>query len=285
MKYILSIIAFMTLISLGGCYTPEPGSPTSLETLVREGTVAVFNSDITDAKFNIATFRFPASFVSSGSLPNDSRFNQGAWQFTENAFPLPGYTTTYRFDQPPNSIQEGDFLVDTILIDNLNVLNSTVRLRMRGKFLRLNEFIPFDDANAFETWINNKKNELNANALCEQYTQQAISYGETNNGSSFSIIATHPDPLLPTYTYPAPWPTAKNTGLILPPFKRSIAGNLDTYTSDLRLGEVFYYEAVNGVKFYVLVSNLRTGILSPQLLRATFKFSEAVNSCTTCDPL
>ena len=156
---------------------------------------------------------------------------------------------------------------------------------MRGKFLRLNEFIPFDDANAFETWINNKKNELNANALCEQYTQQAISYGETNNGSSFSIIATHPDPLLPTYTYPAPWPTAKNTGLILPPFKRSIAGNLDTYTSDLRLGEVFYYEAVNGVKFYVLVSNLRTGILSPQLLRATFKFSEAVNSCTTCDPL
>lgn len=152
MKHIFSIIAFIALIALGGCYTPEPGSPTSLETLVREGTVAVFNSDITDPKFNIATFRFPASFVSSGSLPNDARFNFGAWQFTESEYPLPGYTTTYRFDQPPNSIQEGDFLVDTILIDNINPLNSIVRLRMRGKFYRLNQFIAFDDANAFENW-------------------------------------------------------------------------------------------------------------------------------------
>ena len=283
MKHILSIIAFMALIALGGCYTPETGAP--VDTLIREGTVAVFNSDIADPKFNIATFRFPASFVSSGSLPNDSRFNQGPWQFTESEFPLPGYTTTYRFDQPPNSIQEGDFLIDTILIDNFNALNSVVRLRMRGKFFRLNEFVPFDDAKAFENWIDNRKNANNANDLCIQYTEQAVRYGETNNGSSFSIVATHPDPLLPTYTYPSPWPVAKNTGLILPPFKRTISGDLDTYTTDLRLGEVFYYEAVNGVKFYVLVSNLRAGILSPQLLRATFKFSEAVNSCTTCDPL
>ncbi len=283
MKHIFSIIAFMALIALGGCYTPETGAP--VDTLIREGTVAVFNSDTSDSKFNIATFRFPASFASSGSLPNDSRFNQGPWQFTESEFPLPGYTTTYRFDQPPNSIQEGDFLVDTILIDNINPLNSIVRLRMRGKFYRLNQFIAFDAADSFNVWINRKKNEVNANDLCIQYSEQATRYGETNNGASFSIIATHPDPLLPTYTYPSPWPVAKNTGLILPPFKRNLSSDLDTYTTDLRLGEVFYYEAVNGVKFYVLVSNLRAGILPPQLLRATFKFSEAVNSCTTCDPL
>jgi hypothetical protein len=283
MNKILLYFACIALISLASCYTPEPGDPTT--TLIREGTVAVFNSDTADAKFNIATFRFPASFGSSGSLPNDSRFNQGPWQFTESEFPLPGYTTSYRFNQPPNAIQEGDFLIDTILIDNFNVNNSLVSLRMRGKFVRLNQFVPFDDANAFEDWINTQKNLANASALCEQYTQQAISYGETNNGASFSIIATNPDPLQPTYTYPSPWPVSKGTGLTLPPFRKSLGGNLDTYTTDFRLGEVFYYEAVNGVKFYVLVANLRAGILPPQLLRATFKFSEANNSCTTCDPL
>jgi hypothetical protein len=283
MKKILSYFKCIALVTLASCYTPEPGDPTSV--LIREGTVAVFNSTLNAPKFNIATFRFPASFGSSGSLPNDSRFNQGPWEFTESGFPIPNYTTTYRFDQPPNAIQEGDFLIDTILIDNFNVNNSVVRIRMRGKFLRLNQFVPFDDAKAFENWINAQKNVPNANALCEQYALQAISYGETNNGSSFSIIATSLDPLQPTYTYPSSWPLSKGTGLPLPPFRRSFGGDLDTYTTDFRLGEVFYYEAVNGVKFYVLVANLREGILPPQLLRATFKFSEANNSCTTCDPL
>jgi hypothetical protein len=114
--------------------------------------------------------------------------------------------------------------------------------------------------------------------------EQAKKYGESDLGSRYSIIATHPDPGFPTYTYPVNWPSAKQIGQFLPPFKRVFGGDLNTYLTEFKLGEVFYYEAVNGVNFYVLVSNLREGVLTPQLERATFKFSEAIN-CIICNPL
>jgi hypothetical protein len=282
MKHICSICVLFMLISLTGCYTPEPGNPSDL--FIREGTVAVFNTDTLDPKFNVATFQFPASYSSSGNLPNDSKFSKGPWEFSEEDFPLPDYTTKYRFIQPPNSIQVGDFLVDSIFLDRLIPQNSSVFVQMKGKFTRLNVNLGADDANVFEQWIASQRNLANADLICKQLKEQAKKFGDNDLGSRYSIIATHPDPGFPAYTYPNNWPSAKQIGQFLPPFKRVFGGDLNTYITEFKLGEVFYYEAVNGVNFYVLVSNLREGVLSPQLERATFKFSEAIN-CIICNPL
>lgn len=282
MKKILSAYVLFLMMSLTGCFTPEPGNPSDL--FIREGTVAVFNSDVNAAKFNVATFQFPASYNSSGNLPNDSKFSKGPWEFSEVNFPLPEYTTNYRFLQPPNSIQVGDFLVESIFLDIIVPQNSSVFIQMKGKFTRLNVNLGTDDAKVFEQWIASQRNVANADLICKQLAEQAIKYGESDLGSRYSIIATHPDPGFPTYNYSVNWPSAKQIGQFLPPFKRVFGGDLNTYLTEFKLGEVFYYEAVNGVSFYVLVSNLREGVLTPQLERATFKFSEAIN-CIICNPL
>jgi hypothetical protein len=70
----------------------------------------------------------------------------------------------------------------------------------------------------------------------------------------------------------------------MPPFKRLPADDMDTYTAEFGLGEVFYYMAENGNNFFVSVSNIRESLLTPGLKRVTFKFAEAYY-CTICNPL
>jgi len=148
MRNILYPFLTIVLLSLNGCFVPEPLSPDEVKPLVREATIAVFNSTTyqinktPDSLFTIATFKFPSSTKSSGSLPNDERFLDGNWTFEDANFPLPGYTTTYDFQEPPNSLQAGDVLVDSIYLHPTNPLLSKVILRFKGRFARIPRATP-----------------------------------------------------------------------------------------------------------------------------------------------
>ncbi len=288
MKHIYIPIVALAMSLFSGCYTPEPAGPS--EPLIREATLAEFNTIVTgptkvpDAKFNISTYKFPSNMNSSGSLPNDYKYQDGPWEFVEENFPLPDYTTVYTFNEPPNSLLVGDILVDSIYIDNLNAQNSTVSLRFKGKFARMTDNILTDQADTFAKWIKDFRDQNNADVVCRQLSVQAKPFGDISLGSLFSIVATNPKGTPQTYTYPTNWPTATQIGRFLPPFKRVISDDLGSYSAQFKLGDIFYYEAENGVKFFVLVSNIRQGVLPPQLERVTFKFSEAIN-CIICNPL
>ncbi|MBK6419301.1 MAG: hypothetical protein IPF79_08950 [Ignavibacteria bacterium] len=111
---ILLVISASLLLNACCCFQPEPVDPATLP-IVREATIAVFNSDYAGnapaPEFNIATFQFPSNDRSSGSLPNDSRFSTGSWAFREVDYPGKGLTTFYEFFTPPNALIAGDFLL------------------------------------------------------------------------------------------------------------------------------------------------------------------------------
>lgn len=292
MKPYFVFFTTLLLLSLNGCFVPEPLDPTSSDPIVREATIAVFDSRIdtainyTSPTFNIATFRFPSSQNSSGSLPNDQRFLNGNWIFTETNFPLPGYTTTCNFREPPNSLQAGDILVDSIYIDP-NPFLSKVFLRFKGRFVRIPRASPLLTENA--DTIAMKFKELANDTLrfftgCDQFEKLGIRYGDVQIGSPFSITANNPNGNPQNYIYPTSWPTIRDIAKVLPPFKRLPAEDMNTYVAEFGLGDVFYYTAENGNNFFVSVSNIREGLLNPPLRRVTFKFAEAYY-CTICNPL
>ena len=293
MKNILYTCIALVLLSLNSCFAPEPLSPESADPIIREATIAVFDPIIdtsinfTSPTFNIATFKFPSSSKSSGSLPNDERFSQGSWFFQESNFPLPGYTTTYNFQEPPNSLQTGDVLVDSIYIHPTNPLLSKVILRFKGKFVRIPRASPLltENADSIATVFKNLANDtLRFFTGCDQLENQGIEYGDVKIGQLYTITANNPNGTPQNYQFPGNWPSTKTIGQFMPPFKRLPSANMDTYTAEFALGDVFYYSAENGVNFFVSISNIREGLLNPPLRRVTFKFAEAYY-CTICNPL
>ncbi|MFZ9761606.1 MAG: hypothetical protein ACO3DH_09135 [Candidatus Kapaibacteriota bacterium] len=293
MKTIILPFITLLLMSFNGCFVPEPLSPEDTKPLVREATLAVFNSTTylsnktPDSLFTIATFRFPSSTNSSGSLPNDQRFLNGNWTFQEANFPLPGYTAEYIFQEPPNSLQAGDILVDSIFIHPTNPILSKVVLRFKGRFARIPRATPqlTEDADSLANVFMQLANDtLRFFTGCDQFEKLAVQYGDVKVGRLYSITATNPNGTPQRYDYPTNWPTAKDIAKVLPPFKRLPAEDMDTYTAEFGLGDVFYYMAENGNNFFVSVSNIRESILTPGLKRVTFKFAEAYY-CTICNPL
>lgn len=289
---ILSLIVLL-LMSLNGCFVPEPLDPTSADPIVREATIAVFDSridasiNVTSPTFNIATFRFPSSENSSGSLPNDDRFLNGNWVFKETNFPLPGYTTTCDFQEPPNSLQAGDILVDSIYLHPSNPQLNRVIVRFKGKFVRIPRASPLltENADVIASVFKDLANDtLRFFTGCDQLDKLGIQYGDLKVGSRFTITANNPEGNPKDYVYPINWPSLKDIGKVMPPFKRLPAEDMDTYTAEFGLGDVFYYTAINGNNFFVVVSNIREGVLNPILRRVTFKFAEAYY-CTICNPL
>ena len=295
MKTLYQIFAICMMLLISGCYTPEPLTPDATFPLVREGTIAVFNTSVTgtnpvvhDPAFNIATFLFPATYGSSGSLPNDSRFLSGNWEWTESNFPLPDYVTTYSFTEPANSMQVGDFLVDSVSLDAAVPSNSKAILRLKGKFLRLAQ-IPAqqtEDAERFRNLVISIGKDTVNNPMykCTVMDSSATMYGDNTVTNLFSIVANNPNGNPTTYTYPSNWPSAKQIGQFMPPFRKLSFGDMTTKTAEFRLGEVFYYRAVNGTAFIVMISNIDQGVLYPNVKRVTFKYAEAFH-CTYCTPL
>jgi hypothetical protein len=119
---------------------------------------------------------------------------------------------------------------------------------------------------------------------CDQFEKLALKYGDIKIGRLYTIKAFNPTGNPQNYEYPNNWPSTKTIGQFMPPFKRLPADDMDTYTAEFGLGEVFYYMAENGNNFFVSVSNIRESLLTPGLKRVTFKFAEAYY-CTICNPL
>ncbi|MBK7413741.1 MAG: hypothetical protein IPI29_14425 [Ignavibacteria bacterium] len=283
---ILLVISASLLLNACCCFQPEPVDPATLP-IVREATIAVFNSDYAGnapaPEFNIATFQFPSNDRSSGSLPNDSRFSTGSWAFREVDYPGKGLTTFYEFFTPPNALIAGDFLVDSIFLGPSPV----AIMRVRGKLLRMpaNPNLLTDDANVFAKEIsqyNDTASILSGSSVCDGLENTALLYGTSLN-----------DPNLDDYTirveeggqttgvsYPTNWPTDAN-GTLLPPIRKPLTTDLGYYTVQFQEGDWFYYRATNGVSFFVLVTAIQQGTLPPLIRRVTFKFSESYG-CYDC---
>ncbi|MBU3679430.1 MAG: hypothetical protein FGM32_07475 [Candidatus Kapabacteria bacterium] len=270
------------------CFEPVPVDPQSTP-IVREATIAEFNSQFNGTSpapsFNIATFKFPASTASSGDLPNDGRFLSGPWSFTQTNYPLRGLTTNYTFRSPSNSLLAGDIIVDTIMI---TPTDTVAMIRVRGSLHRLppNPALRTDDAQVVVREIQQFYKTATPDAgksICATLDARAVEYGTDTSSSQTDYTIDVVENGQPTsYSYPANWPT-DSKGNMLPPIKQPLTSDIGFYTLAMRLGDWFYYRAVNGMSFIVVVTNIQRGTMPPFIQRMTIKFAESYG-CENCKP-
>lgn len=288
MNVILATVGTVGAVLLTGCccYQPEVLEPPVLP-IVREATIAEFDNryvgNAPAPTFNIATFRFPSSVRSSGELPNDERFANGPFEIVNANYPVRGAQTRVVFATPPNALLAGDMIVDRIEL----VPQLVAHVRVAGKLLRLpdNPALLTDDAGVFAQEISRLNDTLRVDVgstVCETLDRRAVRFGtaladplaqqlqvEVTEGGEPSA-----------WTYPANWPAENNQPLPLLRTPRLIDAGY--YTVTMRVGEWYYYKAVNGASFFVLVTSIQDGLLAPFVERMTFKFSESYQ-CVNCD--
>lgn len=283
------ILATLCAVSLTACccYQPEPLEPTTLP-IVREATLAEFdnryNGNSPSPTFNIATFKFPSTERSSGDLPNDQRFEDGPFIVSNADYPVNGAITTARFQTPPNSMIAGDWVVDRITLQPTPV----AYVRVRGWLHRLpaNPLLMTDDAGVFAREIAAYNDTMQTNpgrTVCETLYDRSLLYGTAdvdNQVTAAQITVTESGAPSAQWSYPTSWPT--RNGSILPALRSPVINDVGYYTIQMRVGEWYFYRAVNGASFFVLVSAVREGELSPFVRRITFKFSESYQ-CYNCE--
>ncbi len=285
---ILSQVLLSVMLVSCCCFEPVPVDPQSTP-IVREATIAEFNSQFvgTDPapSFNIATFKFPASTASSGDLPNDDRFLKGPWSFSQTNYPLRGLTTNYTFRSPSNSLLAGDIIVDTIIISQLDTV---AMIRVRGSLFRLppNASLRTDDAQVVVAEIQKFYKSATPDpgkSICATLEAKAIEFGtDTISSQTDYTINVTENGQPTTWSYPTSWPT-DSKGNLLPPIKQPLTSDIGYYTLAMRLGDWFYYRAVNGMSFIVVVTNIQRGTMPPFIQRMTIKFAESYG-CENCKP-
>ncbi len=284
----IAVIGISALLSGCCCFEPVPVDPKTTP-IVREATIAEFNSQFVGASpapsFNIATFKFPASTASSGDLPNDDRFLKGPWSFSQTNYPLRGLIANYTFRSPSNSLLAGDIIVDTIIISQLDTV---AMIRVRGSLFRLppNPSLRTDDARVVVTEIQTFYASATPDpgkSICATLEAKAVPYGTDTLSPQTDYTIDVTDNGRPTvWSYPANWPT-DSKGNLLPPIKQPLTADIGYYTLAMRLGDWFYYRAVNGMSFIVVVTNIQRGTMPPFIQRMTIKFAESYG-CENCLP-
>lgn len=282
--YTTVYLAAMTIF-LTGCCCFEPAiTDEDSPIIVREATLPEFNSRFNgnnpDPSFNISMFRFPSSYLSSGDLPNDNRFRNGPWTSSTTDYPLRGLSTFYLYSSPPNSLIDGDFMVVRV-----NPTLQEAVMRVKGSMFRLpgNPLLT-DNASTFANEIRKyvaTQTPPTGTSVCQLLASQAVQYGvatptstrsydtmfvKTNAGADTNVV------------YPGNWPR-DSSGVLLPPVKG--LSDISIYDINVRPGDWFYYKAANGMSFFVVVTNIQAGILTPNINRVTFKFAEAYQ-CLDC---
>ena len=253
--------------------------------IVREATLPEFNSTIVgsnpDPSFNIAMFKFPASVQSSGELPNDGRFANGTYTSIEANYPKRDLTSYYVFSSPPNSIMAGDFMVVDV-----DPTARVATMRVSGRLAKLpNNPALTDNAATFADEIRKYVASMTPTAgltVCQMFEAQTVLYGTTTAvpGQSFDKMFVKTNSGADTnVVYPTNWPVDAATGMLLPPIKES--SDIGFYNITVNPGDWFYYKAKNGMAFFVVVTNIQSGILVPYINRVTFKFAEAYQ-CLDC---
>ena len=286
---LLGPIALLATVVTGCCcFEAVPIDPSS-PPIVREATIAEFNSEVVGnapaPTFNIATFKFPASDASSGDLPNDNRFLSGLWAFTQTDYPLRGLTAEYAFRSPSNSLIAGDLLVDTII---MSAVDTVAMIRVRGSLLRLppNPALRTDDARVIATAIQSfiaTATPDPGKSVCATLDGRAVPFGtDTITTQSDYTITVLQDGQPTSFAYPGNWP-ADSKGNPLPPIRKPLTSDLGYYSLAMRTGDWFYYRAVNGMSFYVVITNIQRGATPPFIRRLTIKFAESYQ-CEDCQP-
>jgi hypothetical protein len=279
-KIIYIIIIASLLITINSCNDcPLENSPTTV-CEVREATITLFNPSLEDPtppdtvrlpvpEYSIHTFLFPIDKSNSGTLTNDSRFEDNEQLIVaQQAFPNPlgtGDLLAVIYDIFPfNSLMVGDLMVVRVRLNSDPSLREA-DLRFNGYLQRMPEDFMSENADEF----------------CENYikdlTQDDI---EGFRSSASQWGAALPNAVFHDYE-PSDITVIDNSGNTVPGVTppvvtiNELLAKVQDNAVDItvKLGQVYYYRARNNKEFAVVIADIKEGTFEPNKRRVTIMFT------------
>jgi hypothetical protein len=305
---------FLFLLISAGFLTsccPEFVFETNVDTRVREVTITRFNPTFTTVPapdYSVHTFRFPSDIQSSGDLPNDFRVQNG--QVLTREVPIIGTTLRLRMttQYPQNSLLNSDIIV--IGTGGQGTANARALLRFGGTLegplatstepLSLLAGVPrrftfSADANLFgqrvrdiiptqaavqavntiasqfgATMTNRRTQTINAPVGTVQWTILSVDGGTVFTSNNTTALLSQLQTILTTAG-------STLTG-------QSVIQQFETTDIEVAVGDYYYYRAINGLEFILLIEDVRQSTATPFLQRVTIKFAQAIPS-GSCPPV
>lgn len=280
--YYMAAIAYIaTIYGCGDCILESTAFPCR----IREATVTRFDprlilqpdsSLVPVPTYSIHTFTFPNDNTSSGLLSNDTRYDQNSYtdQFIvidEGTFEVAGFVYTAKLVsfQPPNSLTVGDMMVIGLSLDSVP---SVAYLRFRGSLARFpNDFYSEDAFKFCDEYLKDYRDQVD-----EDYSRiagRASLYGGSLPNAARTDYTEDNIIVTDEFGYDV---SALRKQDIPTDLRNRLLNNQSAFSVDLKVmpGEVYYYKAINGKEFAVIIADIREGTFEPFLKRVTLKFSE-----------
>ncbi|HRP01443.1 MAG TPA: hypothetical protein PLE30_02235 [Candidatus Kapabacteria bacterium] len=218
---------------------------------------------ILDSDYNISIYQFPDNSASSGSFPNDSRF-EGKVALPLASFPFSNNDTIYYANimdtYPTNEQLLGDFLVQ-----NVNVASNpnTAYLRIKGSIALFSQGLFTEDSQVFCDYV--KANQADLTDSLSRFTADNL-YGRNQRGSTINsynanniFISNESGKILGK---------AGDFGIPLP--NNSVINQLNNAAAKLisidllvQPGNVYLYIARNGKRFVIVITEIRQTAIPP----------------------
>jgi hypothetical protein len=265
------------LSSCGDC--PITEKPPVFLCEVREATITEFNPMlelrlippdssvyVPVARYSIHTFEFPADQTSSGSLPNDERFNKSAQiaiatQPFSNGSPFTAALLDYA---PVNPDIVGDILVDSVYID-ANPANSKAYIRFYGHLARFPRDFASENSQDFCDYLGTYSDEdlNNIRIDASLYGQELPNASNVVYDLNSIFLAINDKGQFD-----------KNVSVPVED-KQDLIDKVEGKAINVEVspGQVYFYRARNGRQFAVDISDIRAGSFSPNKNRVTIMFN------------
>ena len=275
-KFGKSLIAAMLILpfALSSCceecvICDDPNIPCA----VREATITKFDPRlelINDStlvpvsEYSIHTFQFPSDNSSTGSFPNDNRYNN-----TDNiiiareTFQSGGssyYAVLYDM-YPLNKSILGD-----IMIIDIDSANGTADLRFRGKLSMFPDIFPSENAEEFctnfiQSYEDDPEALSNVKEAVSDYGQALPNASSVVSSGNMQVVNSQDQPV---------------DGVTIPAdVQAKLQAQAQTGSVNIRVqpGDVYYYKAANGQGFVIVIADIRQGTFEPRKKRVTIMFS------------
>lgn len=292
MKKFLKDIWFAGMIGvaavLSSCGCPEFNTEPNPDPSVREATITEFNPNFTTPtgvggdtisvpvpQYSVHTFQFPNNIASSGSLPNDNRLSGGRKLVLgeqDTIIDNERYTVQLVSNIPTNESLIGDILVSQVTNVTGAPGDRRARLRIYGSMGQYSDDLNSASAGDFATYL--RRTDVKGETEDFGTGQGVRRYGTTNavklDMSDIRVVR------------------ASDSINTVDPRLQGIADRLlnmniaSIYEIEVKIGEVYYYRARNGIEFGVLIEDIRQGSIAPNLNRVTIKFAELKGP--SCEP-
>ncbi|MES2767454.1 MAG: hypothetical protein V4642_16380 [Bacteroidota bacterium] len=284
MKKFLKEIQFLGILGavlISSCGCPEFNTEPNPDPRVREATITEFNPNFETIapdtvatpvpQYSVHTFQFPNDVSSSGSLPNDNRVTGGKTVvLAQRDTIIEGnrYSVQLVSNVPTNSSLIGDMLISQVLNVTGTPAARSAKIRFFGGSRKYTSSLNSASAGEFANYLR----RADVKAETDAFGGGGLSKGTETKLTTNDIQILNADGTVTNFE-PKFQQTADEL-LALP-----VA---TVFELEVRIGEVYYYRARNGVEFGVLIEDIRQGSITPNLNRVTIKFAELKGP--SCEP-